>query len=120
MREERRTCENGSVSDHWLEHGHETDGADLTPVFSSSVLVEGAASPPTPRWTSGWRAVVVGGGLALLATLGVVGVANAISEHGRDESRIGVAEPRAPSRAGAHHRGRALDRDDSADDRADN
>jgi hypothetical protein len=77
-----RTCENDPVSDHWLEHGHEIDGSDLAPVFSSSrVLAEDAAAAPTPTWTSGWRAVVVGGGLALLATLGVVGVANAISDN---------------------------------------
>jgi hypothetical protein len=82
MRAGGRACENGSVSDHWLEHGHEIDGSDLTPVFSSSsVLAEGASTPSTPKWTSGWRAVVVGGGLALLATLGVVGVANAISDN---------------------------------------
>jgi hypothetical protein len=82
MRTGRRTCENVSVSDHWLEHGHETNESDLTPVFSStSVLAAGADTPPTPTWTSGWRAVVVGGGLALLATLGVVGVANAISDN---------------------------------------
>jgi hypothetical protein len=70
------------VSDDWLRHGHEMDGADLAPVFSSaSVLADGAGAPPPTTWTSGWRAVVVGGGLALLATLGVVSVANAISDN---------------------------------------
>jgi hypothetical protein len=69
------------VSDHWLDHGHETNESDLTPVFSSSSVLAGADTSPTPTWTSGWRAVVVGGGLALLATLGVVGVANAISDN---------------------------------------
>jgi hypothetical protein len=82
MRAGRRTCENVSVSDHWLEHGHETNESDLTPVFSSSsVLAGGAGATPTRTWTSGWRAVVIGGGVALLATLGVVGVANAISDN---------------------------------------
>jgi cytoskeletal protein RodZ len=82
MRDSGPACKNGSVSDQWLEHGHEMDGSDLAPVFSSSnVLADGAATPPTPRRTTGWRAVVVGGGLALLATLGVVGVANAISDN---------------------------------------
>jgi hypothetical protein len=70
------------VSDDWLRHGHEVDGADLAPVFSStSVLADGAGAPTPTTWTSGWRAVVVGGGLALLATLGVVSVANAISDN---------------------------------------
>jgi hypothetical protein len=69
------------VSDDWLQNGHEMEGSELTPVFSSSsVLAEGASVPRTPTWTSGWRAVVLGGGLVLLATLGVVGVANAISD----------------------------------------
>jgi uncharacterized membrane protein YgcG len=75
-------CENGPVSDDWLEHGHEMSGTNLTPVFSSSTLLAEGAGAPTPRpRTSGWRAVLVGGGLALLATLGVVGVANAISDN---------------------------------------
>jgi hypothetical protein len=78
----RSARENGIVSDDWLRHGHEVDGADLAPVFSSaSVLADGAGTPPPTTWTSGWRAVVVGGGVALLATLGVVSVANAISDN---------------------------------------
>jgi hypothetical protein len=82
MRAGGRDCENGSVSDAWLEHGHGIDGSDLMPVFSSSsVPADGAGAPSRSSWTSGWRAVVVGGALALLATLGVVGVANAISDN---------------------------------------
>ncbi len=68
------------MSDDWLQHGHEMDGAELTTVF---VLVE-----PAPRRhgaataaDSTWRAVVTGGAVALLATLGVVGVANAIGDN---------------------------------------
>ena len=70
------------MSDDWLEHGHEVDGSNLTPVFSSSTLLaDGAGAPPPRARTAGWRAVLVGGSLALLATLGVVGVANAISDN---------------------------------------
>ncbi len=48
-----------------------------------AVLVEPArdraAAPPPRRFT--WRAVVTGGAVALLATLGVVGVANALGDN---------------------------------------
>jgi hypothetical protein len=72
----------GAVSDHWLQHGHETDGVELTRVLSSSsVLADGVGASPPPRFTSGWRGVVVGGAVAVAATVGVVGVANAISDN---------------------------------------
>jgi hypothetical protein len=78
----RRTGQTGAVSDDWLQHGHEMDGVELTPVLSSSGALDGrAAAPSTPRWTSGWRGLIVGGAIALLATLGIVGVANAISDN---------------------------------------
>jgi hypothetical protein len=70
------------VSDDWLQHGHETEGVELVPVLStSSVLDDRAGAPSRPRWTSGWRGVMAGGTIALFATLGVVGVANAISDN---------------------------------------
>jgi hypothetical protein len=70
------------VSDDWLQHGHEMDGVELTPVLSSSGALDGrAAVPSTPRWTSGWRGLALGGSVALVATLGVVGVANAIGDN---------------------------------------
>jgi hypothetical protein len=70
------------MSDDWLQHGHEIDGVELTPVLSSSGALDGrAAAPSKPRWTSGWRGLIVGGTIALLATLGIVGVANAIGDN---------------------------------------
>ena len=70
------------MSDDWLQHGHETEGVELVPVLStSSVLDDRAGAPSRPRWTSGWRGVMAGGTIALFATLGVVGVANAISDN---------------------------------------
>jgi uncharacterized membrane protein YgcG len=66
------------VSDDWLQHGHEIDSAELTTVMSSSGLLR-AVAPPRRRFT--WRAVVTGGAVALLATLGVVGVANALGDN---------------------------------------
>ncbi len=78
----RRTGQTGAVSDDWLQHGHEMEGVELTPVLSSSGALDGrAATPSTPRWTSGWRGLIVGGAIALLATLGIVGVANAIGDN---------------------------------------
>ena len=70
------------MSNDWLQHGHETEGVELVPVLStSSVLDDRAGAPSRPRWTSGWRGVMAGGTIALFATLGVVGVANAISDN---------------------------------------
>ncbi len=70
------------MSNDWLQHGHETEGVELVPVLStSSVLDDRAGVPSRPRWTSGWRGVIAGGTIALFATLGVVGVANAISDN---------------------------------------
>ncbi len=70
------------MSDDWLQHGHETDGVELVPVLStSSVLDDRARVSSRPRWASGWRAVMAGGTIALFAALGVVGVANAISDN---------------------------------------
>jgi hypothetical protein len=66
------------VSDDWLQHGHEIEGAELTTVLSSSSLLR-ADAPPPRRFT--WRAVITGAAVALLATLGVVGVANALGDN---------------------------------------
>jgi uncharacterized membrane protein YgcG len=68
------------VSDDWLRQGHEIDSAELTTVLSSSsLLADRTGAPPPRRFT--WRAVVTGGAVALLATLGVVGVANALGDN---------------------------------------
>ena len=70
------------MSDDWLQHGHETEGVELVPVLSTASVLDGRAGAPSrPRWTSGWRGVMAGGTIALFATLGVVGVANAISDN---------------------------------------
>lgn len=70
------------MSDDWLQHGHEMDGVELMPVLSSSGAIDARADmASTPRLTSGWRGLAVGGAIAVLATLGVVGVANAIGDN---------------------------------------
>ncbi len=68
------------MSDDWLQHGHEIDSAELTTVLSSSSLLADRAGAPPPRGVT-WRAVATGGAIALLATLGVAGVANALGDN---------------------------------------
>jgi hypothetical protein len=70
------------VNDDWLDHGHGPDGGELAPILSSSKLsADRAGVSPARRPTSGWRGVTIGAGLAVLATIGLVGVANALGEN---------------------------------------
>ena len=68
------------MSDDWLQHGHETDDVELTRVLSSSSVLANGVSPPA-RFTAARRGVIIGSAIAVAATLGVVGVANAISDN---------------------------------------